>query len=286
MMPSPHEKIDGPTGLHPTTDESTRPRSRRILLEAESYHPTAAFRRILNQSARDRKRRLAELRGTLPRPSMSGRVTRLLRLLGIALLLSVTSGLLELAVLEIQLHLRHRVDWFCLMVSRHIAWMLPVTAPLVIIPIAVMLVCPAFALLAWRKRRGRQVSPLAVAWVHGWAGTVLGSLFFIGPLLATRALHPVAAVALAVGLGFRLWPGLVRRDEQPEPPRLPGRGCRNPGRHRRPFAPGEFGHREAGSSRVPTVGRRSQPALDRRGHSPRGSHEHLRVRTPDDARAR
>ncbi|MGP0068216.1 MAG: sulfatase-like hydrolase/transferase, partial [Isosphaeraceae bacterium] len=43
-----------------------------------------------------------------------------------------------------------------------------------------------------------------------WAGTVLGMLLLIGPLLATRALHPLASVALAIGLGFRLWRGTLR----------------------------------------------------------------------------
>jgi len=133
-----------------------------------------------------------------------------LTFLGVAFLLSAASGFLELAVLEIQLLVRHRVGWHSLMVSRHITWMVPVSAPLVIVPLAVILVWPALALLAWRSRRGKPAPPLAVAWAWGWAGTVLGTLLLLGPLLAMRALHTVAAVALALGLGFRLWHGMVR----------------------------------------------------------------------------
>ncbi len=141
---------------------------------------------------------------------MARQAPRLLTFLGVAFLLGVASGFLELAVLEVQLHLRHRVDWDCLMVSRHITWMVPVTAALVIVPLAIILVCPALALLAWRSRRGRQPSSLAVTRVWGWAGTVLGMLLLLGPLLAIRALHPAAPVALSLGLGFRLWRGMVR----------------------------------------------------------------------------
>jgi arylsulfatase A-like enzyme len=133
-----------------------------------------------------------------------------LTLAGVALLLGVASGFLELAVLVTRVHLRHHVDWNSLMVSRHVAWMIPATAPLVIVPPAVILVWPALAVLARRSRRARQPSPLAVTRVWGWAGTVMGMLFLIGPLLATRALHPAALGTLALGLGFRLSRSMVR----------------------------------------------------------------------------
>ena len=210
MMPSRQDKANRPTRLHPTTGDSTRPRSRRTPFESAIYHPTSVFRRLLNQSARVRKSTGAVLGESSSQPAMPTRAPRLLTFLGVAFLLSVASGFLELAVLEIQVHVRHRVGWYCLMVSRHITWMVPVTAPLVIVPLAVILVWPALALLAWRSRRGRRASPLAVAWVWGWAGTVLGMLLLLGPLLAIRALHPAASVALALGLGFRLWRGMVR----------------------------------------------------------------------------
>jgi arylsulfatase A-like enzyme len=128
----------------------------------------------------------------------------------VAFLLGFASGLLELAVLEIQLHFRHSVDWYSLMVSRHITWMVPVTAPLLIVAVGVVLVAPALAKPAWRRRKGRQTAGWAVTLAWAWAGTLLGALLFIGPLLAIRALHTGAAAALALGLGFRLWHWLVR----------------------------------------------------------------------------
>jgi hypothetical protein len=141
---------------------------------------------------------------------MAGRPPRFLSFVGVAFILGVASGFLELAVLEFQLHFRHRVDWYSLMVSRHITWMVPVTAPLLIVALGVILVGPVLAFLAWRSRGGRPGAPWTVTCAWGWAGTVLGMLLFIGPLLAIRALHPAAAAALAVGLGFRLWRWLVR----------------------------------------------------------------------------
>ena len=45
VMPSPQDKAHGPTRLHPTTGDSTRPRSRRTPFESASYHPTSVFRR-------------------------------------------------------------------------------------------------------------------------------------------------------------------------------------------------------------------------------------------------
>jgi arylsulfatase A-like enzyme len=130
--------------------------------------------------------------------------------LGAALLLSFASGFLELAVLGIQEHIQPRVGWRSLMVSRHITWMLPVTATLVIVPLAFFLVWPALALLAWRSRRGGRLSPWAAARSWTWAGMALGTLLLAGPLLAIRALHPAAALTLALGGGFRLCRAIVR----------------------------------------------------------------------------
>ena len=155
---------------------------------------------------------------------MARRAPGLLTFLGVAFLLSVASGFLELAVLQIQAHVWQRVGWHSLMVSQHITWMLPMSAPLVIVPLAVILVWPALALLARRSRRGRPAPPLAVAWAWGWAGTVLGMLVLLGPVLAIRALHPAAAVALALGLGFRLWRGMVRPFGRLASPLLLGAG--------------------------------------------------------------
>ena len=172
--------------------------------------PTSVFRELLSQSARVRKSTEAALAESSPQPATAKRAPRLLTFVGVAFLLSVASGFLELAVLEIQVHVPHRVGWHSLMVSRHITWMVPVTAPLVIVPLSVILVAPVLGLLAWRSRRGRRASPSVLTWAWGWAGTVLGTLLLLGPLLAMRALHLAAAVALALGLGFRLWHWMVR----------------------------------------------------------------------------
>jgi arylsulfatase A-like enzyme len=210
VMPSRQDRADGSTRLRPTTGDSAPPGSPRTPYESAKYHPTSVFRRLLNQSALLANRTDTALAEPSPQLAMPRRAPRLRTFLGVAFLLGIASGFLELAVLEIQVHLRHRVDWYCLMVSRHITWMLPVTAPLVIMPLAVILVGPILALSAWRSRRGRPASPVAVAWVWGWAGTVLGTLSMIGPLLATRALNPAASVALSIGLGFRLGPAMLR----------------------------------------------------------------------------
>ncbi len=210
MMPSRQNESLAPNRLHPTTDDPTPQQSGGSSFESGSYHPTTIFRRLVSQAAPARKSAVAAEGESSRRAAIERQAPRLLTFLGVAFLLGVASGFLELAVLEIQLHVRHRVDWHCLMISRHITWMLPATAPLVIVLLAAILVWPALALLARRNRRGRRASPLAVAWAWGWAGTVLGTLLLLGPLLAIRALHPAAAVALALGVGFRLGRWMVR----------------------------------------------------------------------------
>ncbi len=203
------DQSDGPTRLLRTTGEFARPRSPRTRIGSAIYHPTAVFRRLLDESVRVRTITGVRLDEFSSESELDKRAPSLLSFLGVAFLLSVASGLLELAVREIQVHFLHRVDWHSLMVSRHVTWMVPLTAPLVIMPLAVIVAWPAVALLTWRSRRGKRQS-LGVACAWGWAGTVLGTLFLIGPLLAIRALHPAAAVVLAVGVGFRVWRWLVR----------------------------------------------------------------------------
>ena len=202
MTPSHHDKVPGPTRLRPKTGDSTPPRSGRTPFESAIYHPTSLFRRLLNQSARSRSSTGAAPVECSPQPAMSRRAPRLLAFLGLAFLVGVASGFLELAVREIMVHVQHRIGWHSLMASRHVTWMVPATAPLVIVPLSVILVGPTFTLLAWRSRRGRRASTEAEAWAGGWVGTVLGTLLVVGPLLAARVLHPAEAVALALGLGF------------------------------------------------------------------------------------
>lgn len=207
MIPTPQDHYRGPARLESPSGVSTHQTSRPASGDTSSYHPSSAFRRLLNQSVDDRKSEGAASRKSSPQRALVRRSPKLLTFLGASILFGIASGFLELAVLEIQVHVRQRVDWHNLMASQHISWMVPATAPLVIIPFTAILVWPALALFAWRSRSGRRPAPLAVAWVWSWSGSVLGTLCFIGPLLALRVFHPIAAVILAVGLGFRFCAG-------------------------------------------------------------------------------
>ncbi len=156
-MTSSQDESHAPTRLQPTTGDSARPRSRRTAFDSAIYHPTPVFRELLNRSARARKSAGAVLVESSPRPAMARRDPGLLTFLGVALLLSVASGFLELAVLQIQAHVWQRVGWHSLMVSRHITWMLPASAPLVIVPLAVISASTSTPTI--RSARSRKNSP-------------------------------------------------------------------------------------------------------------------------------
>jgi arylsulfatase A-like enzyme len=166
------------------------------------------FRRVMNQPVQDHPSTELDLGDSSPGASQPDRAPGLLILLGTALVAGIASGFLELVVIGLQVQVLHRVDWSSLMVNRHITWMLPVTAPLVIVPLTTVLVSPVLAWAVWR-RQAKDLS-LAMPWIWGWAGTVLGMLSLLGPLLAIRVLHPAAPIALALGLGFRLRRWFVR----------------------------------------------------------------------------
>ena len=72
------------------------------------------------------------------------------------------------------------------------------------------------------------------------------------PTSRLRVFHPMAAVALAMGLGFRLWRGMVRADNRLASPLLFGRGNRDPGTADLPTYPVE----------CRASARRSQPGPD------------------------
>jgi arylsulfatase A-like enzyme len=136
-----------------------------------------------------------------------------LNLLGAALAVGVVAGFLELAVLATQLHVLHRVGLSTLRISRHVAWMVPVAGTVMTVVLSVLLLTPMLFWAAWLRRRRRRTGvparPQTPTW--DWAGMVLGTLLFLGPLLAVRGLHPTAALVLAAGAGFRLrrwvvWP--------------------------------------------------------------------------------
>jgi arylsulfatase A-like enzyme len=133
---------------------------------------------------------------------------RLIDLIGASLAVGVAAGALELAVVMIQVHALHRVGLATLRISRHVAWMVPAVEAVVTFALTLGLVGPALAWSAFRDRRPRPSG--ARSWAWKWAGTVLGTLLLLGPLLAVRRLHGPAALALAFGAGTRIGRFLVR----------------------------------------------------------------------------
>jgi arylsulfatase A-like enzyme len=129
-------------------------------------------------------------------------------LIGAALAVGVAAGFLELAVVMIQVHGLHRVGLGTLRISRHVAWMVPAAEAVVTLGLTLGLVAPALARSALRDRRPG--SSRSASWPWRWAGTVLGMLLLLGPLLAVRRLHGAAALALAFGAGARIGRILVR----------------------------------------------------------------------------
>jgi arylsulfatase A-like enzyme len=132
-----------------------------------------------------------------------------LPLVGATVAVGVAAGFLELAVLMTQLHGLHRIGLSTLRMSRHVTWMVPVAETLVTAGLALVLVFPVVAGGAWwRRRRARSGAPAGDPrrpWI--WAGTILGTLLVLGPLLAIRGLHagPALVLALGFGLKFRRW---------------------------------------------------------------------------------
>jgi arylsulfatase A-like enzyme len=128
--------------------------------------------------------------------------------LSAAIAVGVASGLLELAVLMIQVRGLHLVDWSTLMTSRHAGWMIPVTGAALVVPLALVLVAPALVLAARRVRLRPEQDMPGPAW--DWTGMVLGTLLLLGPLSAIRGFHPLAPFAVSIGVGFRIRRLLVR----------------------------------------------------------------------------
>jgi arylsulfatase A-like enzyme len=129
-------------------------------------------------------------------------------LLSAAVAVGVMSGLMELGVLFAQVRGLHYVDWTTLMISRHAGWMIPTTSAALIVPMALVLMAPLQGLAAWRARKSPGDSRPGPAW--DWAGMVLGALLLYGPLLAIRGFHPMAPLAISVGVGFRIRRLIVR----------------------------------------------------------------------------
>ena len=196
--------IDDRTVTGVSSDWGSRPGS----VHSSVYRPSVLFRRAMSRSVPGRTQGRAAPAAGLDPVSMARRAPGLLSLLGAALAVGAGAGFLELATMAIQIHVLHRAGWSTLRISRHVAWMIPVAEVLVTFSLAVVLVTPV---LAWSARRARRRAPARpVSWGRDWAGAVLGTLLFLGPLLAVPRVHAVAALAVALGAGTRLRRLLVR----------------------------------------------------------------------------
>jgi arylsulfatase A-like enzyme len=171
----------------------------------EVYHPSALLRRALGTA-----------RGAQPgkpvrreSPLVPGNAPPILSLLGASLAVGAASGFLEKAVHAVQLHVLHRVDWTSLMFNRHSGWLVVVVSTLLTCLVSIVLLAPALAWAAWRKRRGGSLKWMSLTW--DLAGTVLGTLLLLGPLHAIQGFHPSAPLAVAFGAGVQSRRLLVRR---------------------------------------------------------------------------
>jgi arylsulfatase A-like enzyme len=200
-----HDNPEPEPGLELVTiDPEPRPSARKSPSDVSPYRPSSAFRRILNRGIRSAARaEIATHPGGEPGPAPSPRT-----LIAAAMAVGVVSGLLELFILAAQRHMLHYVDWSTLMISHHVGWMIPITGASIVVVLTIVLVWPALAAVAWRRRAtGRDNAP---GWAWDWAGWVLGTLLFLGPLLTIRGFHFAAPLAVALGFGFRIRRWLVR----------------------------------------------------------------------------
>jgi arylsulfatase A-like enzyme len=189
--------------------DSTAQESASPSVQLAPYHPSGAFRRLLNRGTRWRPPTAERERLSPGAKDGLGHAPAIGSLLGISLAVGATAGLLELLVQAIQVNGFHRVEWSTLTISRHAGWMVVVTSTLVSACLTLVLLAPA---LAWAARRQRQQVPLhRLAWTWDLAGTILGTLLFLGPLQTILGLHPAASVLLALGAGIRCRRRLVWR---------------------------------------------------------------------------
>ncbi|HZW32659.1 MAG TPA: sulfatase, partial [Isosphaeraceae bacterium] len=172
------------------------------------YQPSVLLRHAMKGSVRSLGPALtAPAAGFDPAPRAPG-APGLSSLLGATLAVGAAAGFLELAAMAIPIHVLHRVGLSTLRISRHVAWMIPVAEVLVTVLVVLMLVAPVLAWSAWRA--GRRAPARPVSWAWGWAGAVLGTMLWLGPLLAVRGLHAAAALTIAVCAGIRSRRLLVR----------------------------------------------------------------------------
>ena len=277
MRPSSDDETDGTTHVHPATDELPRSKLPHTSFESSIHHPTSLFRRLLTQSSGVRRFADNAVARSSPAPGIACQAPRMSTFLAIACLLGIASGFLELAVLEIQVHALNRVDWGSLLISRHIIWMVPATAPLVMLPLAMILVWPALALLAWRSRRGKPASPLAETWVWGWARGSRVRAFPAGPTICRP--RSSSCGAGRPGDRLRLSPLALAGEpgDRMAPPLVPGSRNHRLGATTLAVCSVESGGSGNGTKLVPNSRGSTQLALDCRRHAPGGPHEPLWV---------
>ena len=160
------------------------------------YHPSRALQRILRLQKRLRTEESSETRSAQP---------RILPLVAMTVAVGACAGLLELGVFALQVDWLHLVDLNSLRISRHVLWMIPAAEAIVTIPLALALLAPVAIWGFWREKMGQ-----SSGFVRHFAGTVLGTILFLGPLMAIRGLYHEAALVMALGLGFRLRKRIVR----------------------------------------------------------------------------
>lgn len=195
---------DAGTLTHEASAESSRETA-----ASGSYHPSRAFRMALRRARRGRPAASPDPREA-PKPhGVVGRAPDWPAVISAAIAVGALSGLLELAVLRLQVDGFRIVDWSTLMISHHADWMIPATGAAVVVCLAIVLAAPVLAVSAWRRRRLPAGAGPGPAW--DCVGAILGVLLLLGPLLAVRGFHPAAPIAMALGLGFRIrrlivWP--------------------------------------------------------------------------------
>ena len=281
MIPSPQDNHGGPARLQPPSNVPENQTSCPTSSETASYRPTSVFRRLLDQSLGDWRSEGAASRSFSPQHALARRPPKFLTFLGASILVGIASGFLELAVLEIQMHVRQSVGWHSLMVSRHISWMLPVTAPLVITFLTVILVWPALPCLPGAADLGDDWHPWR------WPGFGTGrERSWARSSLSDQSSHFAFSIRWPRS-PWRWDSGFdsardVSRHHWPALPLLFVRGNRDAVAGDLPNSSVECHGLRAESGRGPLRGRLTQSALDRGGHSPSGSDERVRVSTKDD----
>lgn len=209
-MPSRLEPVSSSQDEDPARDEATSGSSLSNPSLSGPLPPARALHRTLIRLDGDsgRSEGSDQAKGSQRTALRVGRAPAWREVLSASIAVGVVSGLLEWGVLSAQVRALHFVDWSTLMISRHAGWMIPATATVLVVTLTLILTAPLQWLAARRTRTSPGDSPPGPAW--GWAGMVLGALLLLGPLLAIRGFHPMAPLAVSVGVGYRIRRLVVR----------------------------------------------------------------------------